>query len=141
LDPAFFTTSLRMTPKDEVYRIKGIARFPTQNLPIDSSDVVAPSPPPVPLEEFLSNDKTLSAPVTQAYILNFAFTRWTFTLCPPSASPDVADENGKYTIARLTFILARDMSAKWKKKIEEGKWLTFAANGYGETKLLVEKIG
>ncbi|PGH26747.1 hypothetical protein AJ80_01511 [Polytolypa hystricis UAMH7299] len=141
LDSDFFATSLRISPKEEVYRIKGIVRFPTQKLPVDSSDVVAPSPPPVPLEEFLSDDKTPAAPVTQAYILNFAFNRWTFTLCPPSAAPDVADENGNYAIARLTFVLARDMSAKWKKKIEEGKWLTFTSSGRADTKLRVEKIG
>lgn len=96
---------LSSAPKEEVYRIKGILRCSTSAPPADSSESLnepRPTPPPD------------SSP-SQYYILNWAFGRWTFT---PSAV--VAESADPGVAARLTFILARYESGKWKKKLEVG---------------------
>ncbi|KAG0156348.1 hypothetical protein PDIDSM_3526 [Penicillium digitatum] len=92
---------LSLAPREEVYRIKGIVRCSSQNLP--------------------------------HYILNWAFGRWT---CTPSAV--VAESADPAVIARITLILARYESAKWKKKLEAGG---LVQAGEGESvELSVERL-
>ncbi|KAL4820531.1 CobW/HypB/UreG, nucleotide-binding domain-containing protein [Aspergillus spinulosporus] len=94
---------LSSAPKEEVYRIKGILRCSTQT-PLASSS------------EDLDARRSLSSSSDSAYyILNWAFGRWTCT-----SSEVVADAADPATVARITFILARYESAKWKKKLEGG---------------------
>lgn len=94
---------LGAAPREEVYRIKGILRCSAQAPPAESSDD-------------LENRKKGGADEgARYYILNWAFGRWTCT--PSSVVAESADEN---VMARLTFILARYESAKWKKKLEAG---------------------
>ncbi|KAJ9205425.1 hypothetical protein DTO164E3_1403 [Paecilomyces variotii] len=97
-------TFLLAAPKDEVYRIKGVIRCSTTNPPADSSGE--------------KKEPTATSPEssgTQYYLLNWAFGRWTFT--PSSGLADNVDPS---TVARITVILARYESAKWKKKLEDG---------------------
>ena len=102
-----FEHLLLSAPKDEVYRIKGIVRCSSSNPPADSSDNVHEKP--------AQSQAQPDIPAQQHYILNWAFGRWTFT--PSSAVAENADPG---VVARITFILARYESAKWKKKIEGG---------------------
>ncbi|KAL4979711.1 hypothetical protein BDW66DRAFT_157162 [Aspergillus desertorum] len=95
---------LSSAPKEEVYRIKGILRCSTQTPPAGSSDYSDARPPPP------SNSGE-----SAYYILNWAFGRWTCT-----GSEVVAETADPATVARITFILARYESAKWKKKLEGG---------------------
>ncbi|KAL5044027.1 hypothetical protein BDW71DRAFT_199258 [Aspergillus fruticulosus] len=95
---------LSSAPKEEVYRIKGIMRCSTQTPPGGSSDDLDARPSP-------SSNSGESA----YYILNWAFGRWTCT-----GSEVVAEAADPATVARITFILARYESAKWKKKLEGG---------------------
>ncbi|OJJ83869.1 GTP-binding protein [Aspergillus glaucus CBS 516.65] len=96
---------LSSASKEEVYRIKGILRCSTSAPPAESSENLnEPRPTPQP-----------DSPPSQYYILNWAFGRWTFT---PSAV--VAESADPSVAARLTFILARYESGKWKKKLEAG---------------------
>lgn len=115
---------LLSAPKEEVYRIKGILRCSTSAPPADSSDKInEPRPTPQP-----------DSPPSQHYILNWAFGRWTFT---PSAV--VAESADPGVAARLTLILARYESAKWKKKLETGGFVQVGeANEGGE--LSVERL-
>jgi G3E family GTPase len=87
---------LRNAPKDEVYRIKA---------------VLAVSGPVSNSEEDL--------PVHQGnrYILNWAFGRWRFT---PVGEGVTEHESSSGAALRMTLILARYESAKWKKKLEAG---------------------
>ncbi|KAL4754174.1 hypothetical protein BDW72DRAFT_148467 [Aspergillus terricola var. indicus] len=94
---------LSSTSKEEVYRIKGILRCSTQTPPATSSDDLEMRPS-------LSNSSD-----SAYYILNWAFGRWTCT-----GTEVVADAADPATVARITFILARYESAKWKKKLEGG---------------------
>ncbi|KAL6237411.1 hypothetical protein BDW75DRAFT_228764 [Aspergillus navahoensis] len=95
---------LTSAPKEEVYRIKGILRCSMQTPPPGSSDGLGSRP------------SFSSKPGESAYyILNWAFGRWTCT-----GSEVVAEAADPATIARITFILARYESAKWKKKLEGG---------------------
>jgi G3E family GTPase len=93
IDLPAFEHMLQTASKEEVYRIKGVIRC-------------------APGEKLQSSDPIFSHPETASsdYILNWAFGRWTFT--PASVEAD--------SIVRLTFILARYESAKWKKKLEAG---------------------
>lgn len=113
---------LLSAPKDEVYRIKGILRFSPDHPPADSSENVHEKKPA---------STTGSA---QYYILNWAFGRWTFT---PSES--VADSTEPSVIARMTLILARDESAKWKKKLDAGGLVQVGETG-GDAELTVERL-
>ncbi|KAL4869427.1 hypothetical protein BDV12DRAFT_185133 [Aspergillus spectabilis] len=94
---------LSTASKEEVYRIKGILRCSTQTPPASSSDDLGVRPSP--------NSGSESA----YYILNWAFGRWT---CTPSEV--VAESADPAVVARITLILARYESAKWKKRLEAG---------------------
>lgn len=100
IDTAPLETLLGQAPREEVYRIKGILRCSSQTPPAESSD---------DLEARKAGDDGV-----RYYILNWAFGRWT---CTPST---VAAEADATVLARLTLILARYESAKWKKKLEAG---------------------
>ena len=99
-------------PKDEIYRIKAIM---TASRPPRSSEGITESK--VPQE---------GQPVV-FYILNWAFGRWTFT---PLNSRSVNQKDNKYpqsdgssfrdNILRMTIILARGESGRWKGRIESG---------------------
>ncbi|KAJ5090692.1 hypothetical protein N7532_009376 [Penicillium argentinense] len=91
---------LSSAPREEVYRIKGIIRSSAQNPPAESSDDM---------------DSRKHGEGSRYYILNWAFGRWTAT--PSTVVAESADEA---VVARLTFILARYESTKWKKKLEAG---------------------
>jgi G3E family GTPase len=109
---------LSAAPKDEVYRIKSI---------LTASSTVRDS----------GDDETLPTPPhpSKRYILNWAFGRWTFT---PVAA-DVSEHASSNEIPlRMTLILARYESAKWKKKLESGGFLELDGSDKGE--LVVTKI-
>jgi G3E family GTPase len=93
---------LSNAPRDEIYRIKGILRCSSQDLPAETSDDLSSKP------------KTEVSGV-QYYILNWAFGRWT---CTPSTI--VAEGADPTVVGRITLILARYESAKWKKKLDAG---------------------
>lgn len=115
---------LSSAPKEEVYRIKGILRCSTTAPPAESSDKIdeaRPTPQP-------------GAPSSQHYILNWAFGRWTFT---PSAA--VAETADPAAVARLTLILARCESGKWKKKLDAGGFVQLGEANQGG-KLVVERL-
>lgn len=109
---------LSLAPREEVYRIKGIFRADAQNPPAETSDDL---------------QKRVKGEGVQYYILNGAFGRWTCT--PSSVVAESADES---VAARLTFILARYESTKWKKKLEAGGLLQATDVGAGE--LSVERL-
>lgn len=117
IDLAKFASLLRSSSKEEVYRIKGTIRCSAAQIP-ENSDPTFLTSSTIP-----SSDSTVAT-----YILNWAFGRWTFT--PTSApTPDVA---------RLTFILARYESAKWKKKLETGEYV--AVEGSTASEIKVERL-
>lgn len=107
---------LSAAPKDEVYRIKAVA---TLSSPPRHSDTDVPGPATSPAGR---------------YILNWAFGRWTFT--PVMASLEEHASSSEAPL-RMTMILARCESAKWKKRIEAGGWI--AAEG-GDGELTVKRI-
>ena len=109
---------LSLAPREEVYRIKGIFRADAQNPPAETSDDL---------------QKRVKSEGVQYYILNGAFGRWTCT--PSSVVAESADES---VAARLTFILARYESTKWKKKLEAGGLLQATDVAAGE--LAVERL-
>ncbi|KAJ5201849.1 Cobalamin (vitamin B12) biosynthesis CobW-like C-terminal [Penicillium cinerascens] len=109
---------LSLAPREEVYRIKGIFRADAQNPPAETSDDI---------------QKRVKGEGVQYYILNGAFGRWTCT--PSSVVAESADESAA---ARLTFILARYESTKWKKKLEAGGLLQATDVAAGE--LTVERL-
>lgn len=102
---------LSHAPREEVYRIKGILRCANSDLPAETSDD-------------LQKRQNLDTPGVQHYILNWAFGRWT---CTPSAV--VAESADPTVAARITLILARYESAKWKKKLEAGGPLQTSESG------------
>lgn len=109
---------LAMAPREEVYRIKGIFRADAQKPPAETSDDL---------------QKRVKGDGVQYYILNGAFGRWTCT--PSNAVAESVDES---VAARLTFILARYESTKWKKKLEAGGLLQTTEVAEGE--LTVERL-
>ncbi|KAK2865207.1 hypothetical protein FQN49_003810 [Arthroderma sp. PD_2] len=128
VDTAAFTAFLQSTPKDEIYRIKGIIRFSSQHTPADSTGETSP--------------KTESA--VQTCILNWAFGRWTLTPSPSQATVTAAATDpspSKVSIARLTLILARYESAKWKKKLEGGQLVKMIGVATATSCLQVDVIG
>ncbi|KKK23801.1 hypothetical protein ARAM_001507 [Aspergillus rambellii] len=111
--------------KEEVYRIKGILRASTRSPFAASSENLHDRP---------SSSFDSHGPPTTSYILNWAFGRWT---CTPSNS--LAESAHPSPVARITFILARGESAKWKKKLENGGLVQ--VGGEGETaELTVERL-
>ncbi|KAI0024389.1 CobW/HypB/UreG, nucleotide-binding domain-containing protein [Xylariomycetidae sp. FL0641] len=110
---------LNAAPKDEVYRIKSV---------LTAASTVRSS----------GEDETAPAPADAAprrYILNWAFGRWTFTPLPAETAEHASSDGGAL---RMTVILARYESAKWKKKLEGGKFLELADGAAGE--LVVTRI-
>ncbi|KAH7152096.1 CobW/HypB/UreG, nucleotide-binding domain-containing protein [Dactylonectria estremocensis] len=93
---------LNAAPKDEVYRIKAVLTL---------ASTPSNSDPDVPQPE---------ANPSGRYILNWAFGRWLFT--PVAQAVREHDSSSEATL-RMTMILARYESNKWKKKIEAGKFL------------------
>jgi hypothetical protein len=118
-DVAALEKFLSLAPREEVYRIKGIVRCSNSNLPVETSDD-------------LQKRQKLDTPGVQHYILNWAFGRWT---CTPSTV--VAESADPSVAARVTLILARYESTKWKKKLEAGG---LVQAGEGETDLSVERL-
>ncbi|QYS94788.1 CobW domain protein [Trichoderma simmonsii] len=108
---------LKSAPKDEAYRIKSVL---TLSSTPKNSDPDVPQPEPHPRGR---------------YILNWAFGRWTFTPLAESAE-EHSSSNG--VVLRLTMILARYESNKWKKRIEAGGLIELEGEGKGE--LVVKRI-
>lgn len=109
---------LKAAPKDEVYRIKAVLTTSTTVKGSDQ-DMSIPTPP---------------HPQTR-FILNWAFARWTFTPVPEEVAEH---ESSSEKILRMTMILARYESTKWKKKLEAGGLLELDGKDKGE--LVVNKI-
>ncbi|KAI0129387.1 cobW-domain-containing protein [Hypoxylon sp. NC0597] len=113
-------TLLDTAPKDEVYRIKSV---------LTASPTVRNS----------GEDKTVVSTTLSdqpgRYILNWAFGRWTFT---PLHSEVVEHSSSYRTVLRMTIILARYESTKWKKKLETGGFLELEGNKKGE--LAITKV-
>ncbi|KAK3308141.1 CobW/HypB/UreG, nucleotide-binding domain-containing protein [Chaetomium strumarium] len=91
---------LKSAPKDEVYRIKAVL---TASGTVRNSDEDVPLPSP--------------AHPRNRYILNWAFGRWTFTHVGDGIAEHDSTTNATL---RMTMILARYESTKWKKKLEAG---------------------
>ncbi|KAM0523289.1 hypothetical protein ACHAPE_001784 [Trichoderma viride] len=108
---------LKSAPKDEAYRIKAVLTL---------SSTPKNSDPDVPQPE--SNPRG-------RYILNWAFGRWTFSSLAESTE-EHASSNG--VLLRLTMILARYESNKWKKKLEAGGLIELEGVNKGE--LVVTRI-
>ncbi|KAJ4863892.1 cobW/HypB/UreG, nucleotide-binding domain-containing protein [Trichoderma breve] len=108
---------LRSAPKDEAYRIKSVLTL---------SSTPKNSDPDVPQPEAHPRGR---------YILNWAFGRWTFTPLAESAE-EHSSSNG--VVLRLTMILARYESNKWKKRIEAGGLIELEGEDQGE--LVVKRI-
>jgi hypothetical protein len=118
VDTVHLTKLLQRAPKDEVYRIKALF---TASKPISGSDADiaitdAPSGP-------------------SRYILNWAFGRWTCTPVPEGVDEH---ESSDGVILRMTIILARYESTKWKKRIENDGFVCLEGQDKGSLK--VEKI-
>ncbi|KAJ5179403.1 hypothetical protein N7492_002613 [Penicillium capsulatum] len=120
IDVSALEQFLSSAPREEVYRIKGIIRCSSQTPPAETSDDLEKRPSPDNMEP-------------SYYILNWAFGRWT---CTPSTV--VAESADAHVIGRLTLILARYESAKWKKKLEAGGLVQVAEPS--ETELAVERL-
>ncbi|KAK1142805.1 hypothetical protein N8T08_007239 [Aspergillus melleus] len=123
VDVAALEKLLSSAPRDEVYRIKGILRCSTQAPPAESSDNLEERKP-----------ASEQAGATAHYILNWAFGRWTFT---PAAT--VAEGADPAVVARMTLILARSESAKWKKKLDAGGLVQVDEASEG-AELVVERL-
>jgi G3E family GTPase len=108
---------LKSAPKDEAYRIKAVLTL---------SSAPKNSDPDVPQPEANPRGR---------YILNWAFGRWTFTSLAESAE-EHASSNG--VLLRLTMILGRYESNKWKKKLEAGGLIELEGVNKGE--LVVKRI-
>ncbi|KAH6840907.1 CobW/HypB/UreG, nucleotide-binding domain-containing protein [Chaetomium sp. MPI-CAGE-AT-0009] len=102
---------LKSTPKDEVYRIKAVLTVAGTVKNSDQDVSVPASPHP-----------------TSRYILNWAFGRWTFT----PVAEDVAEHaSSSEAILRMTVILARYESTKWKKRLDAGGLLELDGSDKG----------
>ncbi|EAQ85975.1 hypothetical protein CHGG_07228 [Chaetomium globosum CBS 148.51] len=109
---------LKSTPKDEVYRIKAVLTV-AGAVKNSDEDVLLPA----------------SSHSTSRYILNWAFGRWTFT----PVAEDVAEHaSSSEAILRMTVILARYESTKWKKKLDAGGLLEL--DGADKGMLTVTKV-
>ncbi|KAK0109615.1 hypothetical protein ONS95_002297 [Cadophora gregata] len=106
---------LKTAPKDEVYRIKAVLAASSPIVPSDSN-TAEPSP---------------TGP--GRYILNWAFGRWT---CTPMVSDEHNSSSG--VVLRMTMILARYESKKWKKRIETAGFVEL--DGEDKGTLTIEKI-
>ena len=93
---------LKAAPKDEVYRIKGLA---TLSETPRNSDADLPQPKENP---------------SGRYILNWAFGRWTFTAVGATQQEHASSSDAT---ARMTMVLGRSEANRWKKKLEAGTFL------------------
>ncbi|KAK3296989.1 CobW/HypB/UreG, nucleotide-binding domain-containing protein [Chaetomium fimeti] len=109
---------LKSTPKDEVYRIKAVLTV-AGAVKNSDEDVLVPASPHS----------------TSRYILNWAFGRWTFT---PVAEDVTEHASSNEAILRMTVILARYESTKWKKKLDAGGLLEL--DGTDKGVLTVTKV-
>lgn len=109
---------LKGTPKDEVYRIKAVLTV-AGAVKNSDEDVLMP----------------VSSHPTSRYILNWAFGRWTFT---PVAEGVAEHASSSEAILRMTVILARYESTKWKKRLDAGGLLELDGADKGE--LTVTKV-
>jgi G3E family GTPase len=109
---------LKSAPKDEVYRIKAVL---SASSAIPSSD-----------ED--TTDTTTSE--SGRYILNWAFGRWT---CTPLKITADEHESSSGIALRMTMILARYESTKWKKRLQSAGFLELEGVHTGTLK--IEKIG
>jgi G3E family GTPase len=109
---------LKRAPKDEVYRIKAVltASGTVSNSDEDVSVLASPHP-------------------RSRYILNWAFGRWTFT---PMGEDITEHASSNDAILRMTVILARYESTKWKKKLDAGGLLEL--DGVDKGELTVTKV-
>lgn len=107
---------LKSAPKDEIYRIKAVL---AASSPILSSD-----------EDIKNGESTQGG----RYILNWAFGRWT---CTPMKRKG-EHESSSGMVLRMTMILARYESTKWKKRIETAGFIELEGDQNGT--LRVEKI-
>ncbi|AEO56846.1 hypothetical protein MYCTH_2302238 [Thermothelomyces thermophilus ATCC 42464] len=110
---------LKSSPKDEVYRIKAV---------LSTSGTVKNS------EESVSVPASTPS-TTNRYILNWAFGRWTFTPVADGVAEHASSSNA---VLRMTMILARYSSTKWKKKLEAGGLLEL--DGTDKGALTVTKV-
>lgn len=120
-------TFLFSCPKDEIYRIKAILST-TSSPPNSDGSSANPSHPVGTLHR---------------YILNWAFSRWTFTptdMAPETAAIPKADdpvddkkatEGKKEPLLRMTVISAKYESEKWKKKLLKGDLVKLEGEGEG----------
>ncbi|KAE9366143.1 cobW-domain-containing protein [Stipitochalara longipes BDJ] len=116
IDSSKLEKLLKSAPKDEVYRIKAVL---AASSPISSSEDSTPS----------------TESTAGRYILNWAFGRWT---CTPM-NPEVGEhESSSGVVLRMTMILARFESKKWKKRIETQDFVELEGGEKGV--LVVEKI-
>lgn len=109
---------LKSAPKEEVYRIKAV-------LDVKGSTVRNSDDDAAKTEES-GNGR---------YILNWAFGRWTFT---PLAQDIAEHESSERMALRMSLILARYESTKWKKKLEAGGLVELDGEEDGE--LTVTKV-
>ena len=115
LDTEKLEKLLKSAPKDEVYRIKAVL---AASSPVPSSD-----------------DDSVERSDNGRYILNWAFGRWT---CTPMKSTANEHESSSGIVLRMTMILARYESTKWKKKLENLGLIELEGDRKGDLK--VEKI-
>ena len=123
IDASKLEKLLKLAPKDEVYRIKAVL---AASSPISSSD--SESSP-----ASSSEDNTAGV----RYILNWAFGRWT---CTPVGNAGEEHESSSGVVLRMTMILARFESKKWKKRIETQGFVELLGDGREKGTLKVEKI-
>ncbi|KAK3365966.1 CobW/HypB/UreG, nucleotide-binding domain-containing protein [Lasiosphaeria ovina] len=131
VDVAKLVTLLKTAPKDEVYRIKAVLTTAAGGETLRNSeedDPLVPTPP---------HDGDNSTPESKnRYILNWAFGRWTATRIAGGAAAEHASTGG--AVLRMTMILARYESAKWRKKLEAGGLLELDGSDRGT--LVVNRI-
>ncbi|KYK61623.1 CobW/HypB/UreG, nucleotide-binding domain containing protein [Drechmeria coniospora] len=108
---------LNSAPKDEVYRIKAVLSLSS---PPKNSDADVPQPEPS---------------ARGRYILNGAFGRWTFT---PMVEAQEENASSSNVALRMTIILGRGESKKWKNKIEAGGLVEL--EGVDKGRLTVNRI-
>jgi len=121
IDTSKLEKLLKAAPKDEVYRIKAVL---AASSPITASDGLVPT-------SQSNGQETASG----RYILNWAFSRWT---CTAMKKTTEEHDSSSGTILRMTMILARYESTKWKKRLESGGYLELEGGEKGT--LTVEKI-
>ncbi|KAH8664128.1 CobW/HypB/UreG [Xylariales sp. PMI_506] len=118
VDASKIMALLKAAPKEEVYRIKAV---------LTASSTVRNS----------GDDDSLPTPPHPAnrYILNWAFGRWTFTPLSPGTGEHSSSDD---VPLRMTMILARYESSKWKTRLESGDYLVLDGSDKGD--LSVTKI-